>query len=136
MELCNENGGRKVIPFNGMLVGDAYMWSKYRDNIALLDKFTAFTQKEFGVQRGYYGMIGDRTVIKNCGIIKDVLIGTDAYFKGANKLKNLTVNSDSKRKSQIGEGCEMVNGIVGFGCRIFYGVKAVRFVMASRNNLS
>ncbi len=135
MELCNENGGRKVIPFNGMLVGDAYMWIKYRDNIALLDKFTAFTQKEFGAQRGYYGMIGDRTVIKNCGIIKDVLIGTDAYFKGANKLKNLTVNSDSKRKSQIGEGCEMVNGIVGFGCRIFYGVKAVRFVMASHSQL-
>ncbi|MBP6431416.1 MAG: DUF4954 family protein [Ferruginibacter sp.] len=135
MELCNENGGRKVIPFNGMLVGDAYMWSKYRDNDALLEKFVAFTQKQFDTQRGYYGTIGDRTVIKNCGIIKDVKIGTDAYFKGANKLKNLTVNSDSKRKSQIGEGCEMVNGIVGYGCRIFYGVKAVRFVMASHSQL-
>jgi hypothetical protein len=135
MELCNENGGRKVMPFNGMLVGDAYMWSKYRDNDALLEKFATFTQKKFDTQRGYYGMIGDRTVIKNCGIIKDVLIGTDAYFKGANKLKNLTVNSDAKRKSQIGEGCEMVNGIVGYGCRIFYGVKAVRFVMASHSQL-
>ena len=29
----------------------------------------------------------------------------------------------------------MVNGIVGFGCRIFYGVKAVRFVMASHSQL-
>src|SRR6185369_7639204 len=27
MELCNENGGRKVIPFNGMLAGDAWLWS-------------------------------------------------------------------------------------------------------------
>jgi hypothetical protein len=135
MELCNENGGRKVMPFNGMLVGDAYMWSKYRDDDALMEKFAAFTQKKFDTQRGYYGMIGDRTVIKNCGIIKDVWIGTDAYFKGANKLKNLTVNSDVKRKSQIGEGCEMVNGIVGYGCRIFYGVKAVRFVMASHSQL-
>ena len=24
LELCNENGGRSVIPFNGMLTGDAY----------------------------------------------------------------------------------------------------------------
>jgi hypothetical protein len=63
------------------------------------------------------------------------LIGEDAYLKGANKIKNVTINSDSRRKSQVGEGCELVNGIVGFGCRIFYGVKAVRFVMASHSQL-
>jgi Domain of unknown function (DUF4954) len=135
MELSNENGGRSVIPFNGMLAGDAYLWSKYRDDKNLLEKFKIFTEKKFDKQRGYYGHVGDRTVIKNCGIIKDVWIGSDAYIKGANKLKNLTVNSDAERKSQIGEGCEMVNGIVGFGCRIFYGVKAVRFVMASHSQL-
>ena len=135
IELCNENGGRSVIPFNGMLPGDAYLWSKYRDDEALLEKFKAFTEKRFDKQRGYYGKIGDRTVIKNCKIIKDVWVGTDAYFKGANKLKNITVNSDEKRKSQIGEGCEIVNGIVGYGCRIFYGVKAVRFIMSSHSQL-
>src|SRR5687767_9593262 len=32
IELCNENGGRSVIPFDGLLAGDAYMWSKYRGN--------------------------------------------------------------------------------------------------------
>jgi hypothetical protein len=135
MELCNENGGRKVLPFDGMLPGDAFMWSKYRTDDALLDKFKAFTLQKFDSRRGYYGKIGDRTVIKNCRIIKDVMIGTDAYLKGANKLKNLTINSDAERTSQIGEGCELVNGIVGYGCRIFYGVKAVRFVMASHSQL-
>ena len=135
MELCNENGGRKVIPFDGMLPGDAFMWSKYRTDETLLDKFKEFTQQKFDSRRGYYGKIGDRTVIKNCRILKDVTIGTDAYLKGANKLKNLTINSDAERTSQIGEGCEMVNGIVGYGCRIFYGVKAVRFVMASHSQL-
>ena len=135
MELCNENGGRSVIPFNGMLPGDAWLWSKYRNDAELLDKFKTFTENRFDKQRGYYGKIGDRTVIKNCKILKDVWVGTDAYFKGANKLKNLTVNSDEKRTSQIGEGCEIVNGIVGYGCRIFYGVKAVRFVMSSHSQL-
>ncbi|MBI3883166.1 MAG: DUF4954 family protein, partial [Sphingobacteriales bacterium] len=135
MEICNENAGRQVIPFDGMLPGDAYLWSKYRDDDALLDKFKEFTEKKFDKQRGYYGKVGDRTVIKNCKIIKDVLIGSDAYLKGANKLKNLTINSDENRMSQIGEGCEVVNGIVGFGCRIFYGVKAVRFVLASHSQL-
>ncbi len=135
LELCNENGGRKVIPFNGMLPGDAYLWTKYRNDNELLQKFKEFTEAEFDIKRGYYGKVGDRTVIKNCNIIKDVWVGTDAYLKGANKLKNLTINSGPEGKSQIGEGCEMVNGIMGFGCRAFYGVKAVRFVMASHSQL-
>ncbi len=135
MEICNENGGRSVLPFNGMLPGDAYLWSKYRDDEALLKKFTLFTETEFKNAKGYYGKIGDRTVIKNSAIIKDVWIGSDAYIKGANKLKNLTINSGDEGKTQIGEGCEMVNGIIGFGCRIFYGVKAVRFIMASHSQL-
>lgn len=135
LEICNENGGRKVIPFNGMLPGDAFLWSKYRDDEALLLKFKEFTEAEFKPQRGFYGKIGDRTVIKNCAIIKDVWIGTDAYIKGANKLKNLTINSGAEGKTQIGEGCELVNGIIGFGCTIFYGVKAVRFIMASHSQL-
>ncbi|MCP9750820.1 DUF4954 family protein [Ferruginibacter sp. HRS2-29] len=135
IEVCNENGGRWILPFNGMLAGDAFLWSKYRDDDELLQRFTEFTDKQFDKKRGYYGKIGERTVIKNCGIIKDVWIGSDAYLKGANKIKNVTINSDAKRKSQIGEGCELVNGIVGYGCKIFYGVKAVRFVMSSHSQL-
>ncbi len=135
VEVCNENAGRKILPFVGMLPGDAYLWSKYRDNAVLMQSFTEFTEKKFDKLRGYYGKIGDRCVIKNTSIIKDVWIGSDAYIKGANKLKNLTVNSSASAPSQIGEGCELVNGIIDFGCRIFYGVKAVRFVMASQSQL-
>jgi Domain of unknown function (DUF4954) len=135
MEICNENAGRSVLPFNGMQAGDAWLWSKYRDDEKLLQKFKEFTDKQFDIKRGYYGKIGDRTVIKNCKIVKDVWIGTDAYLKGANKIKNITINSSAGAKSQIGEGCELVNGIIGFGCRIFYGVKAVRFVMGSNSQL-
>jgi hypothetical protein len=135
LEICNENGGRSVIPFNGMLPADAWLWSKYRDDEALLNKFKIFTENDFKKERGFYGKVGDRTVIKNCAIIKDVWVGSDAYLKGANKLKNLTINSGPEGRSQIGEGCELVNGIIGFGCRIFYGVKAVRFIMASNSQL-
>jgi len=135
LEVCNENGGRSIITFDGMLPGDAYLWTRFRDNQPLQDAFKQFTDNEFDRRRGYYGEIGERTVIKNCAIIKDVWIGSDAYIKGANKLKNLTINSNADAKSQVGEGCELVNGIINEGCRIFYGVKAVRFFMASHSQL-
>ncbi len=135
LEVCNENAGRSILPFNGMLVADAWLWSKYRDDEKLLQQFKVFTDKKFDTKRGYYGKIGDRTVIKNCKILKDVWIGTDAYVKGANKIKNITINSSAEAKSQIGEGVELVNGIIGFGCRIFYGVKAVRFIMGTNSQL-
>ena len=135
LEICNENGGRSVLPFDGMLPGDAWLWSRNRDNAELQRRFREMTEKKFDNFRGYYGMLGNRTVIKNCSIVKDVKTGTDAYLKGANKLKNLTINSSAEAPTQIGEGCELVNGIIGFGCRIFYGVKAVRFIMGSNSQL-
>ena len=135
LEVCNENGGRKILPYEGMQPGDAWLWSRYRDDKALQQKFKQFTEEKFHGQRGYYGKVGDNTVIKNTSIIKDCWIGSHAYIKGANKLKNLTINSSEEAPTQIGEGCEIVNGIIEYGCRIFYGVKAVRFFMASHSQL-
>ena len=135
LDICNENGGRGVAPFDGMLPADAYFWSKFRDQPELMARFKSMTDARCDSRRGYYGEVGDRTIIKDCRILKDVKVGSDAYIKGANKLKNLTINSDADAGSQIGEGVELVNGIIGYGCRVFYGVKAVRFMMGPNSNL-
>jgi NDP-sugar pyrophosphorylase family protein len=135
LEVSNENAGRKIIPFDGMLPGDAWLWSRYRDDEQLQSRFKTFAEQLFDTRHGFYGMVGDRTVIKSCKVIKDVHVGTDAYLKGANKLKNLTIRSSKNAVTQIGEGCELVNGIIEEKCRIFYGVKAVRFYLASNSQL-
>jgi len=135
LELCNENGGRAVLPFDGMQASDVYLWTRHRHDSVLQERFKAITFGRFDSRRGYYSVVGHRTVIKNSHIIKDVRIGTDAYIKGVNKLKNVTVNSITGAYTQIGEGCELVNGIIGHGCRIFYGVKAVRFILSSFSQL-
>jgi hypothetical protein len=135
LELGNENGGRKVVPFIGMRPADAFLWTQNREDKELQAGYLKLTKEEFSSERGFYGQIGDRTVIKNTGIIKDVNMGSDAYIKGANKLKNLTIISFPNASTQIGEGCEIVNGVIHEGCRIFYGVKAVRFILEAHSQL-
>jgi len=135
LELRNENGGRKVMPFDGMLPQDAWLWSTHRDNRALMKTLAGFTGALQVTEPEPYGFVGSRSVIKNCMIVKDAWIGTDAYLKGATKIKNVTIHSSAQAPTQIGEGCELVNGIIGEGCRVFYGVKAVRFILASHSQL-
>jgi len=135
LDLMNEAGGRSVLPFDGLIPADTYLWAKYRGDAQLIDRLKDITQQQFDASRGYYGTVGEQSVIKSCRIIKDCKIGRGAYIKGANKLKNLTIHSDFDEPSQIGEGVEMVNGIIGYGCRVFYGCKAVRFVMGDNSSL-
>jgi hypothetical protein len=135
LEVGNENEGRKILAFEGLIPADAYLWSKYRDDEALMGALKELTDRGFSKKRGFYGEIGENCVIKNCSIIKDVKVGPYAYVKGANKLKNLTILSSKEERTQIGEGVELVNGIVGFGSRIFYGSKAIRFVTGRNTQL-
>lgn len=135
IQIMNETGVRSVIPFDGMTTADAYLWAKYVDDRLLQTRLTDITQRTADHLRGYYGEIGERCVIKNSSIIKDVKIGTDCYIKGASKLKNITINSSDKEPSQIGENVILVNGIVGYGCRIFYSCTAVKFILGNNSNL-
>jgi hypothetical protein len=135
IDIMNETGCRQVLPFDGMIPADAYIWAKYRDDTAMQARLKEITQSSFDSRRGYYGYVGPQSVIKTSRIIKDVKVGSHCYIKGANKLKNLTINSDADEPTQIGEGVELVNGIIGYGCHVFYGCKAVKFVLADNSNL-
>ncbi len=125
----NENDGRAVLAFEEMIPSDAFLWSRYREDSALMTRFIELT--EFGTSKANdtYGVVEDDAVIKNCTLIKDAKIGRNSYIKGAFKLKNITVLSSPEEPSQIGEGVEMVNGIMGYGSHVFYQAVAVRFVI-------
>jgi hypothetical protein len=118
-----------------MITADAYLWAKYIDDAPLQDNLKKITQKCMDNKRGFYGTTGSHCVIKNSLILKDVKISSYCYIKGANKLKNLTINSSEEEPTQIGEGVELVNGIIGYGCHIFYGCKAVKFILGNNSHL-
>ncbi len=131
----NEAGGRSVLPFYDMNSSDAYLWTVYRDEPDFMQALFDITQKSYDSRRGLYATIGTNAVVKNSQTIKDTNIGAFAYIKGANKIKNVSIKSDEEEPTQIGEGVELVNGIIGFGCHIFYGCKAVRFVIGNNSSL-
>ena len=135
LEVMNEAGGRSILPFDGMITADAYLWAKYADDEKLQQRLKEITQDSVDSHRGYYGTIGESSVIKNSWILKDAKVGPYCYIKGASKLKNVTINSSEEEPTQIGEGVILVNGITGYGCRIFYSVVATRFVLGDNCNL-
>ena len=127
--VANENEGRKVLPFESMIPADAYLWSHYRDDPELLRRFVELTEVGVSHELNTFGLVEDDVVIKNVSIVKDAKICSAAYIKGAFKLKNITILSSEEEPSQIGEGVEMVNGILGYGSKVFYQAIAVRFVI-------
>lgn len=127
--VANENDERAVLPFEKMLPSDAFIWSRYRDDKKLMQRFLELTEYGNEKEKKTCGIVYDDAVIKNTVLIKDAKIGNYAYIKGAFKLKNITVCSSEDEPSQIGEGVEMVNGIMGYGSKVFYQAVAVRFVI-------
>ncbi|MCR5723834.1 MAG: DUF4954 family protein [Treponema sp.] len=125
----NENDGRRILPFESMIPADAFLWSRYREDNELLERFVAITESDFSKALNTYGIVEDDAVIKNTTLLKDAKVCTWTYIKGAFKLKNITILSSEDEPTQIGEGVELVNGIVGYGCHIFYQAVAVRFVI-------
>ena len=127
--VANENDGRAVLPFESMIPADAYIWSHYREDKELLTRFKELTEYGNSGELNTFGWIDDDCVIKNSNILKDTKVGKATYIKGAFKLKNITILSSEEEPTQVGEGVELVNGILGFGCHVFYQAIAVRFVV-------
>ena len=125
----NENDARAVLAFENMIPADAYIWSKYRDDSVLQQRFIELTENQFSKELNTFGITGNDVVIKNTTLLKDAKIGDSAYIKGAFKLKNITILSTDEEPSQIGEGVELVNGIMNPASKAFYQAVAVRFVI-------
>ncbi len=135
ISLMNEAGGRRILSFEGINTADAYMWAKYRDDKNLQDNLVKLTQDQFDIHYGFYGIVGSQSVIKNSRSIIDVQIGEHILIKGVNRLENLTINSSREEPTFMGEGVDLTNGIVGFGCNVVSGSKAERFILGNNSNL-
>lgn len=118
MSPMNENGGRRILPFPGMTLADAYLWAKYRDHNRMTSLLEALTLKKLSSPLGGYGQIGSHCTIKN-----------------SQTLHNVAVLSSEDSPTRI-EGCVVLSdGVVGYGCHIAYGCMAMRFLLGENVHL-
>ena len=135
LTVMNEAGGREIAPFEDMIAADAYMWAKYIDDKHLQARLVELTQQTVDSKRGYYGTIGNNTIIKNTMSVVDVKVGDCCTVEGANKLRNITIKSSELEPTVVGEGVILKNGIVGFGCHLYYSCIAENFVLGNNSAL-
>ena len=118
LEPMNENGGRRLLPFSGMTIGDAYMWARYRGHKVFMEKLEQFTYDTLATAEGRYGQVGDCCVVKNTKAIRNVVI-----------------RSTVQDPTEV-DGCIVLSdGVVGTGCTLEHGVIAVRFLLGEHVHL-
>ena len=118
LEPMNENGGRKLLPYSGMTVGEAYLWARYRGRKILMEKLEQFTYAALATDEGRYGRVGDCCVIKNTKAIR-----------------NVAIRSSADDRTRV-DGCIVLSdGVVGTGCSMEHGVIAERFLLGEHVHL-
>ncbi|MCR5193529.1 MAG: DUF4954 family protein [Bacteroidales bacterium] len=118
MEPMNENGGRRIMPFNGMTVGDAYLWARFRGEEALMNRLESMTIDKLNTPEGSQSCIGDYCVIKN-----------------TKRIHNVAINSSKEDPSRVEECIMLGDGVIGYGCKLEYGVIAQRFLLGEHVTL-
>ena len=118
LEPMNENGGRRILPFLGMTIGDAYLWAKYRDHGTMVQRLEEMTRRHLATPQGCYGQVGSHCIIKN-----------------TRTLHNVAILSDEETPTRIDDCIVLSDGVVGYGCTCEYGCIAKRFLLGEHVHL-
>lgn len=116
--VMNEGGGREIPIFDGLSAHLAYILTLYRYNHDAISNLQKRIDAYAESQKSDMGEIGSNVRIVNCGMLKNVRIGSYAQIGGASKLKNGSVNSNAQAPVKIGSGVKCKDFIISSGVSI------------------
>ena len=143
LEVMNENGGRAIIPFPGMTIGDAYMWARYRGRKAFVQKLEQFTEEVEESKNNFNfpaclqalssaesNIISEKLSTFNCSHVGDC-----CTIKNTNCIRNVAILSRKDDPTVVDSCITLIDGVVGTGCTLEHGVIAERFLLGEHVHL-
>ncbi len=135
IDVANECGGRRILPFDGMISTDAYLWTKYRDDEKFLNGCVHLTDVLKNHYKERYSTIGKNSVIKHTRQLIDVMIDPYSTIDGALLLRNCTVHSSEQEPTILGSGVTVENSIIGAGTTIAYNPIVHKCIVGSNTKI-
>ena len=135
VSVLDETGSREVVITDQLTSQMAYIVAMYPYNIGR--KLNGIAEKYGDAQADTIGKIGNNVKIQGCGIIKGVKIGDNCVIRGAAKLINGTIKSNSHighgviaedfiicEGSRVEDGSMLSKCFIGQACQIGHGYSA------------
>lgn len=121
IDVLNEGGGRELTLFDTLSSQIAYMLVNYRYDETFITNLKEIINQYTVSKKSQIGVIGEKTLILNCGTIKNVAIGSHAVIEDTRRLEEGTIVSNSEAPVKIGEGVIAKHFIVQSGSIINEG---------------
>jgi len=135
INVLNEGGGRELLIYDKLSSQIAYLIVTCRHDETLISKLNEMIKKYSAIIKSDLGFVGKGSIIKNCGFIKNVLIGECSKIEGAAKLSEGTIASSKfdpvyigsnviashfiiQSGSVVNDGSIIENSFIGQGVRI------------------
>lgn len=122
VSVLNETGGCEVMIFDRLSAQLAYIMAFYRHRPLLLSKLRRMIDRYVDSVKSSVGTIGKDVVIADAGYIKNVRVGDCCKIEGAARLKNGSINSNSRAPVHIGVGVIGDDFIISSGSSVEDGV--------------
>ena len=120
--VLNETGGREVMINDKLTAHVAYILALYRHRPQLVQSLCRMIRFYADKHASEIGTIGDNVRIFNCGLIRNVKIGDNAYIEGARRLVNGSINSNEFDPVFVGYGVNAEDFIICSGSHVDNGV--------------
>lgn len=123
VKVLNETGGREVPIFNDLTAQVAHILAMYRHDLPLIESLNAMIDRYVERLKATRGVIGDNTLIRFCGKIKNVHFGPYSNLEGASLLINGSINSCQEAPVEVGVDVNCRDFILSAGSQITDGVQ-------------
>ena len=122
VSVLNETGGCEVMIYDRLSAQLAYIMAFYSHRPSLLSKLRRMIDRYVDSVKSSVGTIGKDVVIADAGYIKNVRVGDCCKIEGAARLKNGSINSNSRAPVHIGVGVIGDDFIISSGSSVEDGV--------------